>query len=53
MMRNFRGCGREGGVKECTKIHHFATKGGQLFLNNLQSGNEDVPAIHRDIPWFR
>lgn len=48
-MRNLRECGPEGGVKECTKIHHLATKGGHLFLEDLLRGNKDVPAVHGDI----
>jgi hypothetical protein len=53
MLRNFRECGPKGYVKECTELHHFATKGRHLLLEDLLRGNEDVPAIYGGLSWFR
>ena len=50
MMRNFRECGPEGGVEECTQIHHLTSKGGHLLLEDLLRGNEDVFAVHGRLP---
>lgn len=50
MMRNLRERGREGYVKECTELRHLTSKGGHLFLEDLLRRNEDVPAVHGDIP---
>ena len=49
-MRDLRECGPEGGVEECTEIHHLTSKGGHLLLEDLPHGNEDVVAVHGRLP---